>query len=304
VAIFWWVSALGVLSFGIFELFSVGGRIGWKDRFKRFGLGTIDPATSIINSGSSYTGSPSTFPLQVIIANCPQLWLSIGYLLWNNQLSRIYMEREWRQFYHQRIRPRVSYPLIRKEPGLRSTRWLQLPYGISIILMIVNTILHWLVSQTLFVVEILPTATKPANFYLNFSPFAIVCVGGASTLLVLGITIFYFIRFKTWMPLMAGSLRIVLESCRYLPTPKDLDGRITLPKDGIMWGDISTQTERRAGFDADASPLVTGAIYPDNRELEAIHIRRLPVRDRGSISTFDQDEYYDKDPLMGRRRYQ
>jgi hypothetical protein len=273
IAIFWWTSSVGVLSFGLFEWFTAGGSITWSDRFKRFGLGSVDPSTSFVPEGSNYGGNASTFPVQVILANCPQLWLSIGYLLWNNQISRIWMEREWRLFYRHAKKPRVSYPLEGKNPGIRATRWLQLPYWVTFILMGLNTVLHWLVSQTLFVVEILATQTKPAKFYLNFSPFAIVCVGGASTILVLGMTIFYFVPIKTWMPLMAGSLRTVLTSCLHLPPP--------LPEGGIMWGDISSERERLAGFGEVAADLVPGATYPGNRELEPKHLRN-----RGSVATF------------------
>lgn len=152
--------------------------------------------------------------------------------------------------------------------------------------MALNTVLHWLVSQTLFVVEILPNQQKPANFYLNFSPLAIICVGGASTILVLGMTIFYFVPIKSWMPLMAGSLRTVLESCLYLPSPP-------LPKGGIMWGDISTERQRLAGFGILAAELVPGAIYPGNRELEPRNLRS-----RGSVTTFASYGDSDRIPLI------
>jgi fucose 4-O-acetylase-like acetyltransferase len=124
IAVFWWVSAASVMALGAYEWETVGSRMGWVNRWKRFGLGNIDPATSIVPGG----GSPNTFPIQVLIANFPQLWFSVGYCFWNNQISRIYMEHEWRQHYTHRQVPRVSYPL--REPNddrVKATRWLQSP---------------------------------------------------------------------------------------------------------------------------------------------------------------------------------
>ena len=275
VAVFWWVSALGIVTFGIWEWFMVGQGMSWSDRWKRFGLGSVDPATSIVPGSANYQeGTPNTFPLQVIIANLPQLWLSIGYLLWNNQISRIWLEREWRGYYNRRRVPRVSYDTgTNTKEEVVATRWLQLPYWLTFLLIALNTVLHWLVSQTLFVVEILPSASKPADFYLNYSPLAIFCIGGASTILILAMTIYYFVPIKSWMPLMAGSVQIVLESCSRLEAQ--------LPKGGIMWGDISTRDRRLAGFGPMADLLVPGAFYPGDRSLEPEHLRK-----RGSVLSF------------------
>jgi hypothetical protein len=300
VAMFWWISSLGVLGLGMYEFMKAGGVMTWSDRYKRFGLGTIDPTTSIIpNAASAQNGDASTFPIQIIIANCPQLWLSIGYILWNNQITRIWMEREWRSFYGHRLKPRVSYPLEVHHAGVTATRWLQLPYWLTFVLMALNTVLHWLVSQTLFVVEILANSEKAANFYLNFSPLAIFSIGLASTILVLGMTIFYFVPIKTWMPLMAGSLRIVLESCLHLPPQRMMDGNIIydVPDGGVMFGDISTEKERLAGFGVTAQDLVQGATYPSDRELEPLNLRA-----RGSRLSLASTA--DRVPLLRARRYE
>jgi len=176
------------------------------------------------------------------------------------------MEGEWRSFYRNAQKPRISYGKAKGEVGVRETRWLQLPYTLSFVLIVLNTVLHWLVSQTLFVVEILGTAQDPTpNYYLNFSPLAIFITGAVATLLVLGMTIYYFIPIRTWMPLMAGSGRVVFESCVKLEP--------TLPVAGIMWGDISTRTSRLAGFGEIALDLIPGAKYPGEIVAEPPHVR-------------------------------
>jgi len=57
------------------------------------------------------------------------------------------------------------------------------------------------------------------------------------------------------MPLMAGSARVVLDSCHQLPAS-------SLPKEGIGWGDISTNIERQAGFREEIGRMVEGVRYP------------------------------------------
>jgi hypothetical protein len=286
VAVFWWVSGLGVTAYGIYSWEVVGKGLTFADHIKRFGFGAVDPMTSLTPGQSNIRdGTPSTFPLLVIIANCPQLWLSLGYLLWNNQITRIWMEREWRSYYRHVHKPRVSYDKPKDEVGTRETRWLQLPYWLTGLLMSLNTIMHWIVSQTLFVVEILGNSETRPNFYLNFSPLAIFCIGVVATILVLGMTIYYFVPIRTWMPLMAGSGRVVFESCVRLEA--------TLPAKGVMWGDISTRHRRLAGFGQVADELAEHAYYPSDRNNEPEYLRH-----RGSIYSFADS---DTAPLVGRR---
>jgi hypothetical protein len=252
VALFWWSSVIGVTVGGALAWNNVGSGLSISDRLRRFGVGTIDPSTSFIPGDQGGKGSPEILLILILVANSPQLRLSFGYLLRNNQITRISMIQEWRNYYCRRQNPRVSYTT--HDRGLRATRWLQLPYWATAILMIINTTLHWLVSQTMFVVEIFGNNTFDATFYINYSPPAIIAIGLASSILVLGITIYYFIPRKTWMPLMGSSAKLVFESCKGLSWP--------LPRHGIAWGDISTLTEYRTGFSENVLPLTVGIIYP------------------------------------------
>jgi hypothetical protein len=122
--------------------------------------------------------------------------------------------------------------------------------------MVVSTLMHWLVSQTLFVVEVyFENPTVMSVFHLHYSPLAIIIVGLIGITLVFGITSFYFLPMNTWMPVMAGSARVVFDSCVRLPRSK-------LPRAGIEWGDISRANDRMAGFGEEVSRMVEGVHYP------------------------------------------
>jgi hypothetical protein len=192
---------------------------------------------------------PNSFPLVTIIANSPQLWVSAGYLLVNNQVTLFWMEKEWRSYYlHSRL-PRVSFDT--NEPGTRPTRWLQLPYWVTACLMLLSVVLHWLASQTLNVTE---TIGAEGRFVLNYSPQANLYLGVLVLVLQITINIVAVNKVETWMPPLRGSVRLVLYYCSRLPA--------TLPSNGIAWGDISSDRERFAGFGATVRSMVLGVTYP------------------------------------------
>jgi hypothetical protein len=140
----------------------------------------------------------------------------------------MWMEQEWRNYYCRRQKPRVSYQIA--DSGLRATRWLQVPYWATAVLMAINTTLHWLVSQTMFVFQIFGSEITDSKFYINHSPLAMMSIiGVASSILVLGITIYYFVPRTSSMP-----LRVVSESCKELSWP--------FPRSG-MHGEIFQQRE-------------------------------------------------------------
>ncbi|KAK7921574.1 hypothetical protein PG985_009596 [Apiospora marii] len=83
----------------------------------------------------------------LICVNMPQLILSFVYLVINMLHTRLRAEEEW-NMYSLGYKPlRVSYP----EGRQTSTYRLQLPYKYSVPLITTSTILHWLVSNSLFI---------------------------------------------------------------------------------------------------------------------------------------------------------
>jgi hypothetical protein len=253
----------------IFGLFSIAG-------FGKISLAFL--LSSSQGNTSFHAEEPIGLPIQIAIANAPQLWLSLGYLLWDNQITRIWGEHEWRSYAGRRKVPRVSYGA--DSPGVRNTRWLQLPYWLSATLMSISTLMHWVVSQTLFVVEVenrsgISTSDTPSQpqltFAICYSPTAIFTIAVIAMILIIALTVYYLIPFRSWMPVMGGSARVVFASCTALPKH--------LPADGIMWGDVSDDWGRLAGFGENANALKAGDIYPErSKRLAATH----PPRDQSS----------------------
>jgi len=218
-----------------------------------FGLNGVGGVNTMdwLPDGNNVLNSTDIFAA-VIMANIPQVCISIAYLLFNNQISRLWQEREWRSFYLKRRLPRTG---IRSGPGTRSSRWLQLPYTLSALLIVVSICLHWLASQTVFLVESYQQEFQGMTIILYVMPLPAIVLACIWTVLVLTITIIYVLPQRSLMPVMCGSARVVLASCNSL---------VELPEDGIMWGDIteiSGSSKRKAGFSRTAAAVKEGELY-------------------------------------------
>ena len=96
-----------------------------------------------------HLGSTSVIPY-VLLANLPQGLVSILYLSYNGIFTAMLANREWSNYAHKRATLRVTTP----SPTQRSSYFLSLPFTYSVPLLIASTLLHWLISQSLFVARI------------------------------------------------------------------------------------------------------------------------------------------------------
>ncbi|UZP38830.1 hypothetical protein NXS19_006646 [Fusarium pseudograminearum] len=109
-----------------------------------------------------------------MVANLPQLILSICYLAYNGLFTRMLAEFEWSKYSVGFRSLRVTEP----KGSQNSTYRLQLPYRFSIPLVIVSIALHWLYSNCIYVSNYEALApgypyTKTVTIGLQFSSKAI-----------------------------------------------------------------------------------------------------------------------------------
>jgi len=105
------------------------------------------------------------FIANVMYANMWQVIISFLYLAYNALLTCMLVGDEWSRFATQRKTLRVTHPR-----GIqRSTYFVSMPYKYGIPLMVANTVLHTLISQSLFIVSAvayLPNLVEdPVNSY-------------------------------------------------------------------------------------------------------------------------------------------
>ena len=196
------------------------------------GFGNVDP-DFLIQITDEDLFSAAGLIANVLIANSPQILLSFLYFALNGIFTCMLLAEEWSAYATKRRYLRVTSPT----EGQRSSYYLQLPYRYGIPLLIGSSALHWLVSQSIFLVRVNVTdftgvEIPEAGFSsCGYSPIAIVFVIIlGSVVVILGIC-FGFRTARGVMPL-AGSCSAAISAACHTPEADASTKR-------IMWGVVA-----------------------------------------------------------------
>ncbi|KAJ5780256.1 hypothetical protein N7457_005416 [Penicillium paradoxum] len=155
---------------------------------------------------------PNTLLPNVIIANAPQLIFSFIYFAFNSVLTAMTLAAEWSTYAIRHKGLRVSNNRQRSQ---QSKKFLSIPYRYSAPLLVFSGVLHWLISQSIFMVGIeafdADMVRDPGRDLTTcgFSPLAMmisIIVGGVMFFYLVGLG---FRRFKSAMP-VAGSCSLAI----------------------------------------------------------------------------------------------
>lgn len=211
---------------------------------KSLGFGTPN-AAAIINWAATLprSGTSGLF-WNAFIANSPQLILSLLYFSYNAILTAYFLGSEWQSYAFKRKGLRVSAEPVGAQ---RSTYFLSLPYRAAIPLLVTAGVLHWLVSQSIFLVNIERyvwdgTLANPANHVgiegngaryraatfqdniggsdrnpnilsCGFSPLPISIVLAVGGLMLIVLAFVGLLRFRSGMPVTAGNSLVIAAAC-------------------------------------------------------------------------------------------
>ncbi|KAG4442025.1 hypothetical protein IFR05_002493 [Cadophora sp. M221] len=112
------------------------------------GFGTVTSA-SLIRWNTPILGSPGLMK-NVLLANSPQIILSMLYIVYNRMYTCMSFSKEWHDLAHRQRSLRVTSP----RGSQRSTYFLSLPYRYLIPISLVSIATHWILSESLFLVAI------------------------------------------------------------------------------------------------------------------------------------------------------
>lgn len=112
------------------------------------GFGSLTPFTYIVLPLPKE--DPVGLLLNVLLVNLPQLLISVLYILINAMLSAFLVQREFSRLFLKRKPLRVSDPLGFQ----RSSFFISLPLRYGISLYGSSALLHWLISQSMFLARI------------------------------------------------------------------------------------------------------------------------------------------------------
>ncbi|KAI8930983.1 hypothetical protein NX059_011995 [Plenodomus lindquistii] len=212
------------LTLFLVSLVIVGGLLGWAissssigSNVTTVGFGAVDPRTAVV-------GMPSDPIVNAVVSNLAQLVLSLLYFSYNALFTAMLMGYEWTTFALKSKGLRVSSCPTGAQ---RSTYFLQLPYRFGIPLMILSVALHWLVSQSIFLIKIdyydsfdNPTVvmdngggTKPDYTTLGYSPSAMIAVLVLGSLTAISIVAIGNIPYKQGIPLAGSNSMAISAAC-------------------------------------------------------------------------------------------
>ena len=249
-------AATGLLAWGVNIL---ENPFGYAVGAQPFALGF-----GAVNIGA-LIGKLSGIEATVFLANCPQLILSFLYFTYNGVWTCMLMVEEWAGYFKERKPLRVT-----SRTGLqRSTYRLQLPYRYGIPLMVVSAVLHWLVSQSIFLVVINAykydgtpdLAAGQDRIACGYSPIAILITIVVGILVLLGGIANGFRRYPEVGIPLAGSCSAAISTACHPPAGDD-----RASKKAVMWGAI-----KESNADEEVSPFKE----PYSREAGAIALKKL-----------------------------
>ena len=176
-----------------------------------------------------------------LVANSVQLFVTILYFFLNALLSSMMLAREWDSYGFRAKGLRVSgIPVC----GQRETYRLSIPLRYSLPLLVVSGLLHWLVSQSIFLVAIEiyswqwsdgPSWQRSGALSMrcSYSPPAIVCAAIVLFCLMVCVIALGAKKFKSDIPLVGSCSAAISAACH----PGSLHDTSTA-WNPVQWGEI------------------------------------------------------------------
>lgn len=179
----------------------------------KLGFGSVNTlalaATPTNASSTSYRALVSA----VLLSNLPQVIFSFLYLLYNSLFTCMLLASEWERFATDRRPLRTTTP----KGEQRSTYFLHLPYRYSIPLMIGSLVMHWFISQSIFLARILEfkggTLTNYSITTTGYSPIAILFAVILGLLMLLTVSGMGLRRYSGHMPLAGSCSAAISAAC-------------------------------------------------------------------------------------------
>jgi len=109
------------------------------------GFGTLDPRSMALGSSGN-----ESLQLATLLANIPQVFLAAIYLVFNGLIVAMFTAQDWHKFGVKSQTLMVSSPRYRQ----RGTWIFGAPVLYGVIFLALQAVLHWLCSQSLFLIQI------------------------------------------------------------------------------------------------------------------------------------------------------
>ncbi|KAE8398432.1 hypothetical protein BDV37DRAFT_31457 [Aspergillus pseudonomiae] len=244
-----WLASIIV---GLVFLFKGINLVGVQNAFTT-GFGALS-LNAIVNTSGYKGGTAASIVTTSIVANLPQLLLSGLYFMYNAVLTGMATAYEWSLFAYQQTTLRVTLP----RGAQRETYWLQLPWRYSLPLLACSTVIHWLISQSIFLINL--KIYQPSNELLTrpnthfpsasdsgiitacgYSPLAIITALAVAILMFAVLTTVSTFKLKPDIPVIGSCSVAISAACHPPEEDSDAAGK------PLSWGAVRHQEGDRPG---------------------------------------------------------
>lgn len=215
---------------------------GTMTMIRQLGINGTDAISYLVGDGigiASLIGN-------VIIANLGQIIASLIYFSYNGLVTSISTALEWESYACQRKGLRVSGTPHGEQ---RCTYFLQLPYRTAVPLMILSGLLHWLVSQSFFLLSFemyqydkdrddWSLIKRGSTLHFGCSPLAIILILSTGVLMIVVLFIIAMMRFRTATPIVASCSAAIAAACHTTSGEEREDTCISQVQWGVTGYDI------------------------------------------------------------------
>lgn len=204
---------------------------GQRGNLATSGFGSVNTLTMANWNSGGTSGILAT----ALIANIPQLLISLLFLSYNGLYTCMLLANEWNGYADEKKPLRVTKP----NGSQRSTYRLNLPYRYGIPLLITSILLHWLTHESLFLARItLYTKTGQEDPGKSISTVGYSCLPLLIVIVFGTVTVFFglangFRRFKPGIPLVGSCSAAISAACH---VPEEDIHRTDKP---VLWGVVS-----------------------------------------------------------------
>ncbi|KAI3537200.1 hypothetical protein CSPX01_10289 [Colletotrichum filicis] len=233
----------------------------------KLGLGAMQTKT-ILNTGDMSQGS---ILANILLVNTPQIILSLMYFTYNAQYTRISLITEWDRFGNEKEAKSLRVSSTRRG-AQRDTYFLQLPYRYSFPLVIFSGGLHWLISQSFFLVNLevyVPSADGRSMVRLvegnssagvtacGWSPFGVLCVLVVTIFMMGFLVVTERRRLRFGVMPVAGSCSAAISAACH---PDSDEGKMW--EKTLRWGVVDSSTVGHCSFSSEPVSVPTrGRLY-------------------------------------------
>ncbi|KAF2872792.1 hypothetical protein BDV95DRAFT_606364 [Massariosphaeria phaeospora] len=245
--------------------FATGNPHGRRGAWQRWGT-----ESDLVVAFTDHHNGESWILTNAFLANCPHVLLSIAYFTINHLATAMCSATEWNDFARKKKPLRTSAPQGRQ----RSTHFLQLPYRWATPLAVTSGLLHWLLSQSLYLIrfDIHNLDGEPSSVSRSACGFSVISLCCFTILLfAVLVTVWGLLRRKIPICIPPAEQRSNIISAACHAPPEDVDAQLN----ELQWGMVPT-SDGKVPYctftGTDSKPPKEGEVYAWVRQKETIFV--------------------------------